>query len=224
MSDAVGQKATVSQKFSLDPSRLEFILKDKHTSLLSLTISLGLALCASGLVLLLWMAGVLASLESAFLLSIASETNPAAAPQMWLGALMILAAGLSAGFAIERGGAKRILPFLLGGLLVLAGASLFISRFKHIDIAFAPMALAALSSAFAVQLRRLWMIDKMLTRSLARAASQTSKVEGGSSHARLMSGLKLLETVLPVHIYSVDGRSVVGVRAVVDCADFGGAR
>jgi signal transduction histidine kinase len=173
-------------------------LKDKHTSLLSLTISLGLALCASGLVLLLWMAGVLASLESAFLLSIASETNPAAAPQMWLGALMILAAGLSAGFAIERGGAKRILPFLLGGLLVLAGASLFISRFKHIDIAFAPMALAALGSAFAVQLRRLWTIDKMLTRSLSRAASQPSKVEGGSSHARLMSGLKLLETVLPL--------------------------
>jgi signal transduction histidine kinase len=144
------------------------------------------------------MAGVLASLESAFLLSIASETNPAAAPQMWLGALMILAAGLSAGFALERGGAKRTVPFILGGLVVLAGASFVISRFLHIDVAFAPMALAALLSAFAVQLRRLWTIDKMLTRSLARAASQTSKIEGGSSHARLMSGLKLLETVLPL--------------------------
>jgi signal transduction histidine kinase len=144
------------------------------------------------------MAGVLASLESAFLLSIASETNPAAAPQMWLGALMILAAGLSAGFAVERGGAKRTMPFILGGLVVLVGISLLLSRLQHIDVAFAPMALAALSSAFAVQLRRLWTIDKMLTRSLARAASQTSKIEGGSSHARLMSGLKLLETVLPL--------------------------
>src|SRR5207253_11461511 len=111
--------------------------------------------------------------------------------------LMILAAGLSAGFALERGGAKRTVPFILGGLVVLAGASFAISRFLHIDVAFAPMALAALLSAFAVQLRRLWTIDKMLTRSLARAASRTSKIEGGSSHARLMSGLKLLETVLP---------------------------
>jgi len=117
---------------------------------------------------------------------------------MWLGALMILAAGLSAGFALERGGAKRTVPFILGGLVVLAGASFAISRFLYIDVAFAPMALAALLSAFAVQLRRLWTIDKMLTRSLARAASQTSKIEGGSSHARLMSGLKLLETVLPL--------------------------
>jgi signal transduction histidine kinase len=176
----------------------QIILKDKRTSLLSLTISLLWALCASLLVLLLWMAGVLASLESAFLLSIASETNPAAAPQMWLGALMILAVGLSAGFAIERGGAKRTVPFILGGLVVLAGVSLFISRFLHIDLAFAPMALAALSSALAVQLRRLWAIDKMLTRRLTLAALRTSKIEGGSSHARLLSGLKLLETVLPL--------------------------
>ncbi|HEX8890097.1 MAG TPA: GAF domain-containing protein, partial [Pyrinomonadaceae bacterium] len=173
-------------------------MKDKHASLRSLINSLLWALCASLLILTLWMAGVLASLESAFLLSIASETNPAAAPQMWLGALMILAAGLSAGFALERGGAKRTVPFILGGLVVLAGASFAISRFLYIDVAFAPMALAALLSAFAVQLRRLWTIDKMLTRSLARAASQTSKIEGGSSHARLMSGLKLLETVLPL--------------------------
>lgn len=161
-------------------------------------ISLVWALCASLLILSLWAAGILASLQSAVLLSTPAETSPAAAPQAWLGALMILAAGLSAGFAVERGGAKRVLPFILGGLAVLSGASLLASRLLHIDIAFVPMALAALVSTFAVQLHRLWKTDRMLTRSLARAASQTSKLEGGSSHARLMSGLKLLETVLPL--------------------------
>jgi signal transduction histidine kinase len=161
-------------------------------------ISLALALCASLAVLLLWAGGLLASTESAFLLAHASEANPAAAPQLWLGALMILAAGLSAGFAIERGGAKRILPFLGGGLVVLAGASLLASRVLHINIAFASMALAALAAALVVQLRRIWTIDLMLTRSMRRTASQVSRIEGGTASARLMSGLKLLETVLPL--------------------------
>ena len=161
-------------------------------------ISLSLSLCATLTVLLLWVAGVLASLQAAFLLSRPSEANAAAAPQLWLGALMILAAGMSAAFATARAGAKRILPFLCGGLVVLAGSSLLVSRYLHIDIAFAPMALAALVSALAVQLRRLWTIDSGLTRNIHNATSQVSRLEGGSSNARLMSGLKLLETVLPM--------------------------
>lgn len=161
-------------------------------------ISMGLALCASLAILLLWVAGLLASAQKAFLLSVASEANAAAAPEMWLGAMMILAAGLSAGFATARAGAKRILPFLVGGLVLLGGVSLAFSRFQHIDIAFAPMALAALISLLAVQLRRLWMTDSTLTRNIRHATSQVSRIEGGSSNERLMSGLKLLETVLPM--------------------------
>lgn len=137
-------------------------------------------------------------MQAAFLLAQPSEANAAAAPQLWLGALMILAAGLSSGFATARAGAKRILPFLCGGLLVLAAVSLLISRYLHIDIAFAPMALAALVSWLAVQLRRLWLIDSVLTRNVNQSTSQVSRLEGGSSEARLMSGLKLLETVLPL--------------------------
>ena len=161
-------------------------------------ISLGLALSASLTVLLLWVAGLLASVQAAFLLSVASEANAAAAPEMWLGALMILAAGLSAGFAAARAGAKRILPFLVGGLVLLGCISLLSSRFLHIDIAFAPMALAALVSLLAVQLKRLWTTDSTLTRNIRHATSQVSRIEGGSSNERLMSGLKLLETVLPM--------------------------
>ena len=161
-------------------------------------ISLALSFCATLVVLLAWAAGWLASLQAAFLLARPSEANAAAAPQLWLGALMILATGLSAGFATARAGAKRLLPFLGGGLLVLAGFSLLVSRYLHIDIAFAPMAVAALVSLIAVQLRRLWMIDSRLTRNVHQSASQVSLLEGGSAEARLMSGLKLLETVLPM--------------------------
>jgi signal transduction histidine kinase len=169
-----------------------------RTSFRTLIVSLALALAAAAVVSLVWAAGVLASVEAAFLLPRASEANMPAAPDVWLGVLMILAAGLSAGFAVERGGAGRILPYLCGGLLVLAGASLLASRFLHIDVAFAPMALSALLAALMVQLRRLWVIDSALTRNLKTATSQADHLEGGSSHERLMSGLRLLETVLPL--------------------------
>jgi signal transduction histidine kinase len=158
---------------------------------------MGLALSAALAVLCLWAAGLLASMQATFLLAPSSEANTAA-PQVWLGALMILAAGLSAGFAAARAGAKRMLLFFAGGLIVLAGLSLLFSRFLSIDIAFAPMALAAIGSLLIVQLRRLWTTDSALTRNIRQATSQVSRAKGGSSNERLMSGLKLLETVLPM--------------------------
>lgn len=155
-------------------------------------------MCAALTILLLWAAGLLASIQAAFLFARPSEADPTAAPQVWLGALMILAAGLSAGFATARVGAKRVLPFFAGGFVLLSCVNLLFSRFLHIDIAFAPMALAALASLLAVQLRRLWMTDSRLTRNIRHATSHVSRIEGGSSNERLMSGLKLLETVLPL--------------------------
>jgi signal transduction histidine kinase len=190
------QAKRILKKLAILPASIS--LKNRTSSLRTLMISLGLALSASLSVLLLWVAGLLASIQAAFLLSRPFEANAAAAPEMWLGALMILAAGLSAGFATARGGAKRILPFLVSGLVLLGGVSLACSRFLHIDIAFAPMALAALASLLIVQLRRLWMTDSTLTRNIRHATSQVSRIEGGSSNERLMSGLKLLETVLPM--------------------------
>jgi signal transduction histidine kinase len=174
------------------------ILKDTISSLRSLIISLALSLSVSFAVWALWAAGLLASLQAAFVLSGASERAATVAPQVWLGGLLILAIGACAGFAVERMGARRASPFLLGGLILLCAASLLVSRFLNIDIAFAPQMLAALTSALTVQARRLWTIDKMLAGGIRRAASQNSHLEGGSSNARLMSGLKLLETVLPL--------------------------
>jgi signal transduction histidine kinase len=161
-------------------------------------ISLALSLCVALLVLLAWTAGFLASLQAVFLLALPSESNAAATPQLWLGALVISVAGLSTGFATARFGAKRTLPFLGGGLLVLAGFSLFASKYLQIDIVFGPLALASVLSFLAVQLRRLWVIDSTLTRNVNQSTAQVSHLEGGSSEARLMSGLKLLETVLPL--------------------------
>lgn len=129
------------------------------------------------------------------MLSGAMET---AHPQPWLVALLVVTAGLSAGFAVERAGAGRSLPFVGGTLLVLCGLSLLASRVGGIDFAFAPLALSALGAATVVQTKRLWSIDRQLTRNIWRSASQVNQLEGTAANARLHSGLKLLETVLPL--------------------------
>lgn len=156
---------------------------------------------------------MLASVQDAFLLAGASE---AARPQTWLVALLVVTAGLSAGFGVERAGASRALPFVGGTLIVLCGLSLLASRFGGIDFAFAPLALSALVAAAAVQLKRLWSIDRALTRNVWRSASHVNQLEGTAASARLHSGLKLLETVLPLDeavIFKPDENGVLSPAA-----------
>lgn len=144
----------------------------------------------------MWSAGLLASVQEAFVLAPWSGANELVTPQSWLAALLIIAVGTGAGFVVERLGARRSSPFIGGGLLLLCVASLLVSRNLLIDIVFAPMALAASLAFFVVQLRRLWSIELLLARSVRRAVSQVQKIEGGATRARLTSGLKLLETML----------------------------
>ncbi|HEY0408185.1 MAG TPA: ATP-binding protein [Pyrinomonadaceae bacterium] len=170
-------------------------MKNSFTSPKALIDSLALSLLVVLLVWLLWSAGVLASVQEVFVLAGAGE---AARPQTWLVALLVVTAGLSAGFAVERAGAHRALPFIGGSLVLLGGLSLLVSRLGGIDFAFAPLALSALCAACVVQGRRLWSLDRALTRNIWRAARQVNQLEGRAAGARLRSGLKLLETVLPL--------------------------
>jgi two-component system phosphate regulon sensor histidine kinase PhoR len=185
-------------QLSNSPFDLEPILKRANT-IKSLIYSLLVALSAALLVWAIWNAGLLASVQAAFVLQGATGAGvELIAPEGWLAALLIATAGIGAGFAVERAGARRALVFICGALALLCSLSLLVSRLAEIDIAFAPMALSALAASFGVQVRRLWTIDAMLMRNIQRAASQTSALEGGAADARLMSGLRLLQTVLPL--------------------------
>src|SRR5205085_4844950 len=123
---------------------------------------------------------------------------PSVPPQVWVVVLLIASAGAGAGFAAERLGARRGLQVVAGALVVLCAASFGVSRFLHLDIVFAPMMMAAFGSLAAAQARRLWTIDSLLTENVERVAVRPSALEGRGANARLMSGLKLLDTVLPL--------------------------
>jgi signal transduction histidine kinase len=141
---------------------------------------------------------------------------PLQSPQTWLGLLLIVAISTSAGFFVSRAGARRSFLILGIGFLATAGASLITSSYLKIDILFAPMALGAVGAVFLVQLYRLWLIDTLLTEHVNDTSARTDTVEASLAQNRLISGLKLLQTILPMEDAVVFQRDDLG--ALVPCA------
>ncbi|HEX8687439.1 MAG TPA: hypothetical protein VF654_13105, partial [Pyrinomonadaceae bacterium] len=162
----------------------------------SVSFSAALSLCVSALVAGAWGVGLLASPAALFMFD--DPATPSVAPQVWVVLLLICAAGLGGGLAAERLGARRALRVVAGALVLLCAASLAASRFLHLDVVFAPMLFAGAGSLAAAQARRLWKIDALLTENVERVALKTSALEGRGASGRLVSGLKLLDTVLPL--------------------------
>lgn len=164
----------------------------------SLFVTFLLSFTAALTVWTLWASGVLASAQAAFVITHALNPAEVVAPQKWVATLLILSAGVISGFTVERAGARRAAIYTGGSLLLLCLLSLLASAFLQLDIVFAPMALAASAGALAVQVKRLRERDIELTSNIMNAASEVNQLEGAEAGARLMSGLKLLEAVLPL--------------------------
>ncbi|MEP6706439.1 MAG: ATP-binding protein [Pyrinomonadaceae bacterium] len=170
----------------------------KSLVLKSLLYSLGLAASSGLITCVLWHAGWLNSAQRFFLSFPGVNDSDIVAPQFWVGTLLIVTISTCAGFFVERVGARRSFPYLGAGFVLLCLFSLAASRFLQIDIVFAPMALAAAGAIVLVQVRRLWSIDATLASHVRKVSSQTGTASNSADGARLMSGLKLLETVLPL--------------------------
>jgi hypothetical protein len=164
----------------------------------SLLLSLGLAFLAGAAACGIWRAGLIDSLQAAFVVSVARGDEPLQAPQTWLALLLIVTISTSAGFFVGRVGARRSFLFLGIGFLATCTASLLVSRYLKIDILFAPMAVGSAAAVFLVQLHRLWLIDTLLTRRVNETVSRTDAQDVSVAENRLTSGLKLLQTILPL--------------------------
>jgi signal transduction histidine kinase len=160
--------------------------------LLSAALSLGVSALVAGA----WGVGLLASPAALFMFD--DPAAPSVPPQAWVVLLLVAAAGLGGGFAAERLGTRRASLVVAGALVFLCAVSLVVSRFMHLDIVFAPMMFASFGSLLTAQARRLWKIDSLLTENVERLAVRRSALEGRGADGRLVSGLKLLNTVLPL--------------------------
>lgn len=163
----------------------------------SVVSSLALSALAALVVCALWYVGIFANLQALFLLS-PENKNGITPLQPWLIVVLMFAASLCAGFLVERIGLHRALFFTSVLVFLLLVVSLVVSSLVHIDIAFAPIALSGLCAMLAVQIKRLWDIDNALSYYIQNLATQMHALEGSEANTRLVSGLRLLETVLPL--------------------------
>jgi signal transduction histidine kinase len=143
----------------------------------------------------LWMAGILTSLQNAFVLLPKPGAVPTV-PSFWVGAVLIFTVSFAVAIDVGRFGGRRAFLYLGGGFLGLAAVSLFASWFFSVDILFAPIALAASISAVTIQVKRLRERDNELTEKLIASSWKFESLQAGDAEHRLLSGLKLVDTVL----------------------------
>jgi signal transduction histidine kinase len=177
---------------------IHHLSKLKTFSWKSLLVSVLLAFIAGLGTCAVWRAGLIDSLQTAFVVNVARGEAPLQTPQAWLGLLLIVGVSVSAGFLVSRAGARRSFWILGLGFLGTAATSLLASRYLKVDILFAPLAVGAVTSVFIVQLYRLWLIDSLLTDRVNETSQRTNIVEPRVSQSRLTNGLKLLQTILPL--------------------------
>ncbi|HEX7774618.1 MAG TPA: GAF domain-containing protein, partial [Pyrinomonadaceae bacterium] len=102
---------------------------------------------------------------------------------------------LAVSLTMNRFGLRRCWRWLLVSAVVVAGIGVVGFQCFGVDLLPLPLLFSGGVSLLLIQINRLWSLDRQLTRRLFN--SSTSNAES-NANARLRSGLKLLNTVLPL--------------------------
>ena len=116
---------------------------------------------------------------------------------LWKAAIVVLT-GVATGILAEKFSLKRLAPYLAYFAVIWFCASFAANKVLGISLLFIPVVLTILLTTLAVHAKRLWLIDTEFTEKLVSLASTGHLLEGKSADLRIESGLKLLETVLPL--------------------------
>jgi signal transduction histidine kinase len=146
--------------------------------------------------LVLWHSSSLAWLRYSFLVNPENRESTLALPALTPAALLIISTSIAAALLVERFGARRAFPYLGAGFIAIAFISFITSAFFSLDLLFVPLMLAAGAAGLAAQSQRLWSIDRELTRRLSEAPVKSNSLQTDEASRRLVSGLRLLDTVL----------------------------
>ena len=146
--------------------------------------------------------GAVISLMSAFGESFILILKDAVLPQdavfSWWKAAVIIVTGASVGILTENFSLKRIAPYIFYFVIILFCASVAANKAFGISLIFIPVTVTILLAALASHIKKLWLVDTEFTEKLVALASTGHLLEGKSAELRIESGLKLLETVLPL--------------------------
>ena len=116
---------------------------------------------------------------------------------LW-GFLALIVLAVFSGYVAEKFSVKKVLPYALLFIGVWAVFCFIAAKYFAINLYFARVFAVIIISMFAGHLKKLWLIDFELTERLVGVASTEHLLQGKSADSRVESGLKLLETVLPL--------------------------
>ncbi|HEX2271085.1 MAG TPA: hypothetical protein VHH35_16185, partial [Pyrinomonadaceae bacterium] len=115
---------------------------------------------------------------------------------------------IAIGFVLNRFSLRRCWSYLLIGIVLVSSVSLLTAHFLGTVLLAVPLLFSGLLTILLVQVNRLWRLDRELVRTLLNSPAGAGFQSTGSN-TRLMSGLKLLNTMLPMNeavvFQSIDG-------------------
>jgi len=112
-----------------------------------------------------------------------------------LTAIVLVAYALAVSLAVNRFGLRRSWRWLFVSAVIVSSIGVVGFRFFGLDLLSIPLLFSGGVSLLLIQINRLWSLDRQLTRRLFNSSSHNTD---SSANARLASGLKLLNTVLPL--------------------------
>ena len=124
--------------------------------------------------------------------------KPQSAVFTWWKVLVLIAAGVTTALLAERFCPKKVLRYAAIILPIWFIFSIAAAHIFEVSLLFIPISLTVLLTIGFIHLKTLWLIDTDLTHDLINLASAGHLLEGKSADLRIESGLRLLETVLPL--------------------------
>lgn len=116
----------------------------------------------------------------------------------WPALAVLLSVAVGVGYLTEKFSVKTMLMVAIPVSALWVAAGFVAAKYFSANLFFVRGMTVVLLPILLVHLKKLWMIDSELTEELVDLASAGHILEGKSADLRIESGLKLLETVLPL--------------------------
>jgi len=191
---------------SATPNHLKLYRKLKSN-----LVATGLALIAAAIAVSTWRVGSLPASVAQFF-----PPSEISAPDLRVAVLVVSLFCIVVGVGLQHFGGRRSFPFIVGavGLVLLIGVAGM--RFYAFDLLAVPLVIGGVISALLVQVNRLWQSDRTLANRLLRRVTQKRTGKTSPANDRLASGLKLLQTMLPLQeavVYQCDDLQTFQIAA-----------
>ncbi|HET9528245.1 MAG TPA: ATP-binding protein [Pyrinomonadaceae bacterium] len=145
-----------------------------------------------------WRLGALPEVFPRFALQTSTDDTIELLTGAPIAAAVLMAYSISIAVTLDRFGLRRVWSQVLLGIAVVCGVSIAAAHLLGMDLLAVPLLLSGGLTVVLVQINRLWRVDRAVTRTLFASPSGGGRQTTGAD-TRLRSGLKLLNTMLPLN-------------------------